>query len=219
MINREYIDNNLKKDMVLYAVTDSNLSAGKKLEKEVEKAIRGGATFIQLREKNLDAEDIYEEAVRIKEVCNRYNVPFVINDNVEIAVKSGADGVHLGQNDMEVDKARKILGPDKIIGASAHSVVEAVQAMNAGADYLGAGAVFITGTKKDAGSLPHETFKAICEAVSIPVVAIGGVTYDNVLQLKETGMSGVAVVSAVFGADDVCVATQKLRKRLDDIVK
>ena len=146
-------------------------------------------------------------------------MPFVINDNVEIAVKSGADGVHLGQNDMEVDKARKILGPDKIIGASAHSVVEAVQAMNAGADYLGAGAVFTTGTKKDAGSLPHETFKAICEAVSIPVVAIGGVTYDNVLQLKESGMSGVAVVSAVFGADDVCVATQKLRKRLDDIVK
>ena len=161
-----------KKDLLLYAVTDRAWLNGETLCSQVEKAIKGGATFIQLREKNLDQKHFLEEALEIQKLCKKYNVPFVINDNVEIAKEINADGVHVGQEDMAAGNARAILGSDKIIGVSAHTVEEAVLAEKNGADYLGVGAAFQTGTKKDAGNISHETIKQICETVNIPVIAI-----------------------------------------------
>lgn len=200
-----------KKDLLLYGVTDRSWLNGRTLYEQVEDALKGGATFIQLREKNLDADSFLKEAVEIKELCARYHVPFVINDNVEIAKKIDADGVHVGQHDMEAANARAILGPDKIIGVSAQTVEQAVLAEKNGADYLGVGAVFHTGTKKDANSISHETVKQICEAVHIPVIAIGGISQDNVMELQGTGICGIAVVSAIFAAKDITLATKELK--------
>lgn len=165
-----------KKDLLLYAVTDRNWLHGETLYEQVEKALKGGATFVQLREKQLDQEHFLEEAKEIKKLCKQYHVPFVINDNVEIAVLMDADGVHVGQSDMEAGNVRKMLGDDKIIGVSAQTVEQAVLAQQRGADYLGVGAVFPTGSKDDADDVSHETLKAICEAVQIPVIAIGGIS-------------------------------------------
>ena len=201
-----------KKDLLLYAVTDRSWLNGRTLYEQVEDALKGGATFVQLREKALDTDSFRKEAVEIKELCAHYHVPFVINDNVEIAKEIGADGVHVGQDDMAAANARAILGADKIIGVSAHTVEEAVLAEKNGADYLGVGAAFQTGTKKDAGNISHETIRQICEAVNIPVIAIGGITYDNVMELAGSGICGIAVVSAIFAAKDIEKATNDLKK-------
>lgn len=213
-VNREQ----LKKDLLLYAVTDRSWLGEETLYEQVEKALKGGATFIQLREKELDEEHFLEEAIALKELCHKYHVPFVINDNVKIAKEMDADGVHVGQSDMEADDVRKILGEDKILGVSAQTVEQAVLAEKMGADYLGVGAVFSTSTKKDASAISKERVKAICEAVHIPVIAIGGITADNILTLKGSGICGIAVVSAIFAAKDIEDATGVLLEKTTAMV-
>ena len=200
-----------RRSLRLYAVTDRSWLRGSTLYEQVEKALRGGATFIQLREKSLDTESFIEEAVQIKILCEKYHVPFVINDNVEVALAVGADGVHVGQGDMAASDARKKLGAGKIIGVTARTVEQAAEAERQGADYLGTGAVFATSTKGDAKEISHGTLKEICRSVSIPVVAIGGITAGNVMELKGTGIEGVAVVSAVFASEDIESAARELR--------
>ena len=169
-----------RNDLVLYAVTDRSWLGEETLYSQVEKALKGGATFIQLREKKLDEGSFLEEAKEIQKLCRQYQVPFVINDNVDIAARIDADGVHVGQSDMEAGDVRKKLGPDKIIGVSAQTVEQALRAQEHGADYLGVGAVFPTGSKEDATEVSHETLKAIYDAVDIPVIAIGGINSGNV---------------------------------------
>lgn len=205
--------------MKLYGVTDRSWLGARTLYEQVEDAIKGGATIIQLREKKMPEEEFLQEARELKILCNAYKIPFIINDNISVALAMDADGVHLGQGDMELKQAREILGPDKIIGVSAHNVEEAVQAEKNGADYLGAGAVFSTASKADVTSLSMETLKEICEAVSIPVVAIGGISEENMDQLKGTGISGVAVISALFAQADVCQAATRLCEKLSYIIE
>ena len=200
-------------DMLLYAVTDRAWLNGETLESQVEKALKGGATFVQLREKELDEEMFLEEAKKIKKLCVEYHVPFVINDNVDIALKMDADGVHVGQSDMEAGDVRAKLGPDKIIGVSAQTVEQAILAEQRGADYLGVGAVFHTGSKADAEDVSHETLTAICNAVKIPVIAIGGITRDNVTELSGSGICGIAVISAIFAQKDIVSATKDLKEQ------
>lgn len=204
--------------MILYAVTDRSWLKGKTLAEEVEEAIIGGATFIQLREKNLNFGDFLNEAIEIRRICNKYKIPFVIDDNVEIALKSGADGVHLGQNDMSISEARNILGNNKIIGATARTVEQAVKAEQEGADYIGSGAVFATSTKSDTVPLSYENLCKICSSVEIPVVAIGGINIANIRNLKGSGISGVAVVSSIFKSDDVRKSARNLKKEIIDIL-
>lgn len=209
-----------KNSLLLYAVTDRHwLKPEERLVDVVEQAIKGGATFIQLREKNLNEQSFLEEAVELKTLCAKYHVPFVINDNVEIALKIDADGVHVGQSDMETLDVRAKLGPNKIIGVSAQTVEQAILAQQHGADYLGVGAVFPTESKDDADDVSHETLKAICEAVDIPVIAIGGITYENVEQLSGNGLSGIAVISAIFGQEDIKEATTQLKLKTEIMVK
>lgn len=208
-----------KKDLLLYAVTDRAWLNGETLYQQVEKALKGGATFIQLREKHLGQDAFLKEAVELKELCRAYHVPFVINDDVEIALLMDADGVHVGQSDMEAGNVREKLGPDKIIGVSAHTVEQAVLAEKRGADYLGVGAVFPTGSKDDADEVSHETLKAICEAVSIPVIAIGGINKDNVTMLAGNGICGVAVISAIFAQKDIEGATKQLYQKTKAMVE
>ena len=214
-VNREQ----LRKDLLLYAVTDRSWLGNETLYEQVEKALKGGATFIQLREKELDEEHFMEEAVALKELCHKYHVPFVINDNVRIAKDMDADGVHVGQSDMEAGDVRAKLGPDKIIGVSAQTVEQAILAEKHGADYLGVGAVFPTGSKDDATEVPHETLKAICEAVSIPVIAIGGITQENVSTLAGSGICGIAVISAIYAQPDIRKAAQDLKIATAEMVK
>ena len=199
-----------KEDVLLYAITDRHWLNGETLYQQVEKALKGGVTFLQLREKNLDEEHFMEEARLIKELCRKYRVPFIINDNVEIAQAIDADGVHVGQSDMEAGDVRARLGADKIIGVSAKTVEQALLAEKHGADYLGVGAVFSTSTKADATEVSHETLKAICEAVKIPVVAIGGITKENVKELAGCGADGIAVISAIFAQPDIEEAARDL---------
>ena len=168
---------------------------------------------MQLREKKLDEESFLKEAIEIKELCRKYNVPFVINDNVDIALEMDADGVHVGQSDMEALDVRAKLGPDKIIGVSAQTVEQAILAEKHGADYLGVGAVFPTGSKDDAEEVTFETLKAICQAVKIPVIAIGGISKGNVLELAGSGICGIAVISAIFAAKDIEEATKELKEK------
>ena len=193
-------------ELLLYAVTDRAWLGNETLYEQVEKSLKGGVTFLQ-------------EAIEIKELCKKYNVPFVINDNVDIAIKMDADGVHVGQSDMEAGDVRKKLGPDKIIGVSAQTVEQAILAEKHGADYLGVGAVFPTGSKDDAEDVPFETLKAICEAVSIPVIAIGGITKDNVKELAGSGICGIAVISAIFASKDIETATKELKVNTIKAVK
>ena len=207
-----------KKDLLLYAVTDRHWLNGRTLYSQVEEALKGGATFIQLRKKELDEEHFLEEAKEIKELCRRYQVPFVINDNVEIALAVDADGVHVGQSDMEAGDVRAKLGPDKIIGVSAQTVEQAVMAEQNGADYLGVGAVFPTGSKADALEVSHDTLKAICKAVKIPVIAIGGISKENILELSGSGICGIAVISAIFAKDDIEEAARELRGLTEKMV-
>lgn len=207
-----------RKDLLLYAVTDRTWLRGQTLKSQVEAALKGGATFIQLREKELDEEAFLEEALEIGKLCREYGVPFVINDNVDIAGKAGADGVHVGQHDMEAGDVRRRLGPDKIIGVSAQTVEQALRAQEHGADYLGVGAVFPTGSKADATEVEHETLRRICDAVDIPVIAIGGITRDNVLELRGTGICGIAVISAIFAKQDIEAAAADLKEQTEKML-
>lgn len=207
-----------KKDLLLYAVTDRSWLNGSTLYEQVEEALKGGVTFVQLREKNLDDTAFLQEAKEIKELCARFHVPFVINDNVDIAAEIDADGVHVGQSDMEAGDVRKKLGPDKIIGVSAQTVEQALRAQAHGADYLGVGAVFPTGSKADAVEVSHDTVREICRAVDIPVIAIGGITRENVIELKGTGICGIAVISAIFGQQDIEEAARTLKSRTEEAV-
>lgn len=201
-----------KKDLLLYAVTDRFWLGNESLYSQVEKALEGGVTFLQLREKELEESIFQKEAVKIKELCKRFQVPFIINDYVNIAIAMDADGVHVGQRDMEAVNVRKIIGPDKILGVSAQTVEQAVLAEKQGADYLGVGAVFPTSSKADADDVSYETLKAICQAVSIPVVAIGGISKDNIMKLTGSGIYGVAVISAIFAQPDIMKATKELKE-------
>ena len=205
-------------DLRLYAITDRHWLNGETLYQQVEKALKGGVTFLQLREKNLDEEDFMKEARKIKALCKKYKVPLIINDNVEIAREIDADGVHVGQSDMEAGDVRAKLGPDKMIGVSAQTVEQAVMAEQNGADYLGVGAVFPTGSKADALEVSHDTLKAICKAVKIPVIAIGGISEENMGQLAGSGICGVAVISAIFAKPDVKKAARELKKAVEEMV-
>lgn len=207
-----------KKDLLLYAVTDRSWLKKETLYEQVEQAILGGATFIQLREKVLDDESFLKEAIEIQRLCRKYNIPFVVNDNVEIAKKLDADGVHVGQSDMKATNVCEILGKGKILGVSAQTVEQAILAEKQGADYLGVGAVFPTGSKADAEDVSFETLKEICSSVSIPIVAIGGIGKHNVSMLKGSGISGIAVISAIFAAEDIRTATTELKKLTKDVV-
>lgn len=208
-----------KKTMLLYAVTDRAWTGKMSLYEQIEAALKNGVTCVQLREKELDDETFLEEAIQIGDLCRKYGVPFIINDNVDIAVKCGADGIHVGQEDMNAADVRKCVGDHMIIGVSAHTVEEAVEAVEKGADYLGLGAVFSTSTKTDVDLMSAETLKAICKAVDVPIVAIGGISPKNVHHLKGTGIDGIAVVSAIFAADDPGRATAELRALAEALVK
>ena len=202
---------------LLYAVTDTSWLRGRTLAQQVEEALRGGATMVQLREKELQGEALEQEAREILALCRQYGVPFLINDDVMLAKKIGADGVHVGQDDMSAAKARELLGEDAIIGVTARTVEQAVAAQEAGADYLGSGAVFGTSTKKDAKPMDPAYFQQICESVSIPVVAIGGVTLDNIRELEGRKMSGFAIVSGIFAAEDIETRTRDLWKAAQEL--
>ena len=199
-----------KNAMQLYAITDKSWLNGNTLASQVEDALRGGATFLQLREKNASKKEIIKEALEIKEICKKYNVPFVIDDDVDIAKEIDADGVHIGQNDASYKYARDILGDNKIIGMTAHNLEEALTAQNSGADYIGVGAVFNTSTKLDTIPMSRETLMQITSNISIPVVAIGGINENNILELKGSGVDGVAVISAIFSKKDITEAAKNL---------
>ncbi len=211
-----------RKDLLLYAVTDRAWvdteepaqgdpdPAMAELLRQVEQALRGGATMIQLREKDLPEAELLKEAREMKALCDRYGVPLIINDKVEIARAAGAAGVHLGQDDTDLVEARAVLGPGAIIGASARTVEQALRAERQSADYLGVGAVFGTDTKEDAKRITRETLAEICAAVSLPVAAIGGITEQNIRELAGTGIAGIAVVSALFAQDDIEAAARRL---------
>ncbi len=197
--------------MTLYAVTDRSwLKPGEALEGAVEELLKAGVTCVQLREKETDEEFFLNEALKLKELCSRYQVPLIINDRPDIAQKAGADGVHVGLSDMGIEKARELLGEGFIIGGSAHNVQEALAAQKAGADYIGCGAVFGSRTKKDVTMLQKEELRAICRTVEIPVVAIGGIQEKNIRELSGTGIDGVAVIGALFAAEDKTAAAKKL---------
>lgn len=207
-----------KKCLLLYAVTDRTWVGRQTLLEQVEDALKGGVTFVQLREKDLSETDFTEEAVEMKKLCHRFGVPLIINDNVEVAVKSGADGVHVGITDQPVEEIRKRTGKDFIIGATAKTVEQAQKAEAAGADYLGVGAVFPSPTKQNAIRITTEQLKEICGAVSIPAVAIGGISLENAEEIKGGGMAGIAVVSAIFAAEDIQAAAADLKKKALSIV-
>ena len=198
------------KSLLLYAVTDRRWLNGQSLKSQVEEAILGGATFVQLREKDLGREAFKKEALEIKALCSRFHVPFVLDDDVDLAREIDADGVHVGQKDLEASCARDKIGPGKILGVSAQTVEEAIAAEKAGADYLGVGAVFQTGSKDDADHVSLDALKAICRAVKIPVIAIGGITKENVKELSGSGIVGIAVISAIFAQKDIKAATREL---------
>ena len=207
-----------KKHMLLYAVTDRAWVGTKSLYEQVKEALENGVTCVQLREKELDESDFLKESKQISALCKEYKVPFIVNDNVNIAIACKADGIHIGQEDMELKSVRKLVGEDVIIGVSAHTVEEAIKAQEGGADYIGIGAVFATSTKTDVDVLSFETLRSICEAVDIPTVAIGGIKKDNICKLKGSGIDGVAVVSAIFAAKDIARATKELLLEVEKAV-
>lgn len=208
-----------KKDLLLYGVTDRKWLDGRKLVDDVEKSLKGGVTILQLREKHLDDEEFLKEALEIKKICEKYKVPFIVNDNVEIAIKSNAHGIHVGQKDMVAKDVRKLIGENKILGVSAQTVEQALLAEKMGADYLGVGAIFSTDSKSDAESVDISTLKEICERVKIPVVAIGGIGKENVSLLENSGIVGVAVISAIYGENNIEVATTQLKDIVKKVVK
>lgn len=202
-----------KEQLNLYLVTDRHWLANRNLEDDVEKAILGGVTMVQLREKNIDIDSFIELAKKVKQVCNKYKVPFIINDNLEVALAVDSDGIHIGQDDLPASLVRQKIGPDKILGVSAHNLDEAIAAKKAGATYLGAGAMFSTTTKDNTTNLSIEQLQAITKNVDIPVVAIGGINYDNCLSLKNCNLAGIAVVSAIMAATNISEAASNLKKR------
>ncbi len=202
------------KDLFLYAVTDRKWTGKKTLFEQVEKSIKGGVTFVQLREKELEYKLFLDEAIKMKDLCKKYDIPFVVNDNVDIAIKSNADGVHIGQEDMEASNVREMIGKDKILGISVQTLEQAIEAEKKGADYLGVGTIFPTNSKDNAVKVSIETLSLICKSVNIPVVAIGGINKTNINQLKNTGISGVALISAIFANDDIEYATRELKEIL-----
>lgn len=212
-------------DLKLYAITDRQWLHGAMLSEHVKLAIEGGATMIQIRDKDIlstdsDAglKDEYSEALEIKRICHEHKVPLIINDNVQFAIDIDADGVHLGQDDMNPAEARKLLGADKIIGVTAKTVEQAKKAQADGADYLGSGAVFGSTTKLNAKPMTKELLREITAAVDIPVVAIGGINADNAVMLKGTGIAGIAVVGAIFASADIKAATKELAEICDKIL-
>mgnify|MGYP004492809035 FL=1 len=207
-----------EKDLLLYAVTDRYWLNGRTLTDVVRESLEGGVTMLQLREKTLEEPAFLQEARELQALCRSYHVPFIVNDNVDIALAMDADGVHVGQSDMEALDVRAKLGPDKIIGVSTQTVEQALLAEKHGADYLGVGAVFPTGSKADADDVSYDTLKAICRAVSIPVVAIGGISRGNAARLAGSGICGVAVISAIYGAADIRAASQELKAATEEML-
>ena len=207
-----------KQHMLLYAVTDRAWTGKQTLYEQVEAALKGGVTCVQLREKELDETAFLQEAKELCALCRRYGVPFLVNDNVEIAIACGADGIHVGQEDLAAGEVRRRVGENMILGVSVHTVEEACQAVRDGADYLGLGAVFPTNTKTDVEQMSNETLRAICDAVNVPIVAIGGINRGNILKLAGSGVDGVALVSAIFSAEDIEGACRELRAMSEEMV-
>ncbi|WP_027119368.1 thiamine phosphate synthase [[Mycoplasma] testudinis] len=207
-----------KKDLYLYAVTDRRWANNKTLLEQIEETIKGGATMIQLREKELPEQNFICQAMYVRSLCKDYQIPFIINDNVDVAIKIGADGVHLGKKDTPIKQARKKLGESRIIGASVENVRQAIDAQKNGADYIGVGPLFTTRSKNEISTISLKTLKEICENVIIPVVAIGGINLRNISKLKGTGISGVAVISAIFAEKDILKTTQKLKLSIDKLI-
>jgi len=209
----------IRKSMLVYAVTDRAWLNGRTLAECVQQAVDGGATFVQLREKDASHDEIVRLANELLPICRKAGVPFVIDDEVEIALEVGADGVHVGQDDMACERARAMLGPDAIVGVSAQTVEQALAAQAAGADYLGVGALIPTPTKPDAVDVTFDELRAICDAVDIPVVGIGGLNKNTVSKLKGSGVDGAAVVSAIFAADDCGFAARELCTLMEEVVR
>lgn len=207
-----------KRHMLLYAVTDRAWTGKQTLYEQVEAALKGGVTCVQLREKELDETAFLQEAKELCALCRRYGVPFLVNDNVEIAIACGADGIHVGQEDLAAGEVRRRVGENMILGVSVHTVEEARQAVRDGADYLGLGAVFPTSTKTDVEQMSNETLRAICDAVDVPIVAIGGINRGNILRLAGSGVDGVALVSAIFSAEDIEGTCRELRALSEKMV-
>ena len=205
----------VKKAMPLYLVTDRRWLK-ESLIQTVEKAIQGGVTCVQLREKNFNHEQLIEEGKQLLALCHQYHIPLIMNDYVDMMLEIQADGVHVGQGDMDAKKVREMIGPDKILGVSVRTMEQALKAHQDGADYLGVGSIFVTHTKDDAKKVEIQTLKDICQAVDIPVIAIGGIGQNNLLQLKGTGIDGVAVVSAIMAQDDVFKAAQNLKGKVKE---
>lgn len=205
-------------NMLVYAVTDRAWTGPMSLYQQVQAALENGATCVQLREKELDDAAFLAEAKELAALCKSYGVPFIVNDRVDIAIACGADGVHVGQEDMAASDVRRQVGDGMLIGVSAHTVEEAVEAVQNGADYLGLGAVFSTSTKTDVSTMSYETLKAICAAVDVPTVAIGGINAGNLMQLAGSGVDGVAVVSAIFAQSDPGAAAKRLRALAEELV-
>lgn len=205
--------------MLLYAVTDRAWVGEQTLCQQVESALKGGVTCVQLREKELGEADFLAEAIEMKKLCKKYGAVFIVNDNLEVAIKSNADGIHVGQQDMNAKDVRRLIGDDKILGVSVHTIDQALTAEKTGADYLGVGSVFTTTTKSDAAVVSYETLALICKAVSVPVVAIGGINKDNILRLSGSGVDGVAVVSAIFSARDIEKECRELRILSEKMIK
>ena len=208
----------IKKAMQLYLVTDRHWLKAHSLYEDVEAAINGGVTCVQLREKHLNHQLFVQEAKELKELCNQNQIPLIINDNVEVMLEVDADGIHVGQSDMQAQDVRKLIGSDKVLGVSVQTVEQAITAQNAGADYLGVGAVFPTGTKDDAIEVDLATLQDICQHVDIPIVAIGGINQENLLQLKGSGIDGIAVVSAIMAAEDIIEATKQLKEKTKELL-
>ena len=207
-----------KESLKLYVITDRSWIGNRSMPEEVEKTLKSGATCLQIREKNISYDEYVSKSIELRKICNKYNVPFIVNDNIEVALASGADGVHVGQKDILNKNVRSIIGSDKILGISANSIELAIAAEKAGADYIGVGSIQLSPTKGESKILSTEYVNEICNTVSIPVVAIGGINEQNILRLKGIGIAGVAVISAVFGKEDVAEATYKLRKLVDEYI-
>lgn len=207
------------KDMLLlYAITDQAFTGEKNLLQQIEEALASGVTFLQLREKNMDRQEFLKEAMAVRKLTRQYGVPFIINDDLDIALECDADGVHVGQEDLTAAKVRRCIGPDKILGVTAKTTEQAVKAWKDGADYLGSGAVFTSPTKKNAIGITMEQLSAICSSVPIPVTAIGGITYEKVSLLQGTGIAGISVVSGIFGQSDIPAAVRALKEEARKVV-
>lgn len=207
-----------KNMLLLYAITDQAFTGEKNLLQQIEEALASGVTFLQLREKIMDKQEFLKEAMAVRKLTRQFGVPFIINDDVEIAIACDADGVHVGQEDLTAAEVRRRIGPDRILGVTAKTTEQAVKAWKDGADYLGSGAVFPSPTKKNAIGITMDQLTAICSSVPIPVTAIGGITYENVSLLQGTGIAGISVVSGIFGQSDIPAAVRALKEEIRKVV-